>query len=107
MPEGTEYQNRAWLKFLPMYCSWNVVYRFAANFSIKKTLNRPVEMFSSQIVKLWDFANIKQLYKLESVPGDHNSTFLCKIVYKAKQGKQKVKQTPEDVLRTMALLGSG
>ena len=47
------------------------------------------------------------IYKLESVPGDQNLTFLCKIVPKAKIKNKICKLTPEDVLRTMASLGSG
>ena len=50
---------------------------------------------------------IVHTYKLESVPGDQNLTFLCKIVPKAKINNKICKLTPEDVLRTMALLGSG
>ena len=46
-------------------------------------------------------------YKLESVPGDQNLTFLCKIVPTAKIKNEICKLTPEDVLRTMASLGSG
>ena len=46
-------------------------------------------------------------YRLMSVRDRQNLKCLPKIVPRAKQGKKKCKQTPEDVLRTMASLGSG
>ena len=47
------------------------------------------------------------IYRLMSVRGRQNLKCLPKIVPRAKQGKIKCKQTPEDVLRTMTSLGSG
>ena len=69
--------------------------------SAETSLRSPRKLF---IVNIKEYIYI---YKLESVPGDQNLTFLCKIVPKAKIKNKICKLTPEDVLRTIASLGSG
>ena len=47
------------------------------------------------------------IYRLMSVRGRENLKCRPKIVPRAKRRKKSCKQTPEDVLRSMASLGSG